>query len=109
MPTATDSTIWCTLLDGFTARHAGRRAVLELDDPLIGLHREHADYPLRGISYDRRDHRVEIMLGEQASVTHHITRSIADPDGLRVLHDASGRERGLVVHHGPACTLLRLL
>jgi hypothetical protein len=109
MATPTDTAAWCALLDAFTARHAGRRTILELEDPLLGLYREHVDYPLRGIAYDRRDDRVEIMLGEQASVAHHITRTIAAPDVVRVLHDSAGRERGLAVEHGPACTLLRFL
>ena len=106
---ATDVAAWCTLLDGFTARHAGRRAVLDFEDPLLGMHREVADYPLRGVAYDRRDHRVDIMLGEQASVSQHITRTIPGPDLVHVVHDAEGRERGLLVQHGPACTVLRLL
>ena len=109
MSIARDTAAWSALLDGFTARHAGRRTILELEDPLLGLRREHADYPLRGIAYDRRDDRVDIMLGEQASVAHHITRTIAAPDVVRVIHDAAGRERGLAVQHGPACTLLRFL
>ena len=109
MATPTDVTSWSTLLDGFTARHAGRRTVLELEDPLLGHQREQADYPLRGVAYDRRDHRVDIMLGEQASVDRHLTRMIAGPDTVRVIRDENGRERGLVVEHGPACTMLRLL
>lgn len=109
MPTDRDTAAWTELLDAFTARHAGRRTILELEDPLIGMRREQVDYPLRGVAYDRRDNRVDIMLGEQASVTHHITRTIPAPDVVEVLHDATGRERGLAVQHGPACTLLRFL
>jgi hypothetical protein len=109
MPIPPETAAWCAMLDDFTERHAGRRTILELDDPLLGLHREQAEYPLRGIAYDRRDHRVEIMLGEQASVAHHITRSISAPDAVRVIRDARGQDRGLAVEHGPACTLLRFV
>ena len=55
---------WIRELSAFTARNAGRRTVLEVDGMDIGAQREEQGYPLRGVAYDPRDGRVEIMLGD---------------------------------------------
>jgi|GEM_PF-3787368 len=72
----TDRTQWISLLHDFTQRNAGRIATLEVDDPEFGAQIQDASHPLLGVAYDKRDERVEIMLGEQGSTGNRVTRTI---------------------------------
>ena len=67
---------WASGLREFTHRNAGRRTVLEEEATGEGLRLEQSGYPFWGVSWDPRDGRVQIMLGEQGSVERHLTRSI---------------------------------
>lgn len=67
---------WATELAAFTARNAQRPTAIEVDIPDIGVQEQEHDYPLRGITYDRRDERVSIMLGELKGADPHLTHSI---------------------------------
>jgi hypothetical protein len=100
---------WQPLLHAFTQRNAGRRTHLEIDGPDIGAQQEEHGYLLRGATFDPRDGRVSIMLGPQADVDHHLTRSVEAPDSVEVLTDDRGQDRALLVRHGPNQTLLRLM
>jgi nucleotide-binding universal stress UspA family protein len=99
---------WCTRLDEFTRKNAGRRTRLEVDDPDIGAQAQEHDYPLRGVSYDSHDDRIEIMLGDQGlgRRARHLSRGIAGADAVDVLSDAGGRDIALRVRHGQGQTLL---
>jgi hypothetical protein len=99
---------WPALLHDFTNRNAGRRGWLEIDDPELGAQIQEVDYPLRGVAYDPRDGRVEIMFGDQSSTEHHLTHSITGPDAIDVRDGSPGRGEVLRVAHGAAQTLLRL-
>lgn len=99
---------WAAMLSEFTNRNAGRRTTLEVDAPEYGAQSEEIDYPLWGVTFDRRDGRIQIMLGEQGSVDQHLTRSIDEPQRIDVLAD-HGRDRALRIVHADGQTLLRFL
>lgn len=97
-----------SLLKDFTERNAGRITRLEIDDPEIGAQWAEVDLPLRGVAYDPRDDRVEVMLGDTWSTGTHLTHSIAAPDGLEVVRDEAGRDRVLRIAYDGGQVLLRL-
>jgi hypothetical protein len=103
-----DKDSWPALLAGFTQRNAGRRARLEVLDPEIGAQWQEADYPLRGVAYDPRDGRIEIMLGHQGSTEQHLTHSIENVTDLDIAEPTEGGGRVLRVTHGDTQTLLHL-
>lgn len=101
---------WVRALKAFTERNAGRRTALEEDAAEIGAQMEEENYPLRGVAYDHRDDRIEIMLGDQASVDRHLTHTLASPEEVDVLRLPDGRDAALRIRHdGGAQTVLRLL
>jgi hypothetical protein len=90
---------WAKILKEYTLRNAGRRARLEFDDPEAGGGGwAEVDFPLRGVAYDRRDDRVEIMLGELGSLDERLTHSIARPRTIAILASRSGGEILSVTH-----------
>ncbi|HVX40103.1 MAG TPA: universal stress protein [Gemmatimonadaceae bacterium] len=97
---------WSDALDEFTRRNAGRRGVLEVDDPEIGAQAQEHDYPLLGATYDPADACVDIMLGELGDVQRHLTRSIGNVSAIDVLTDEKGRDIALRIAHGAGQTLL---
>jgi nucleotide-binding universal stress UspA family protein len=97
---------WSTQLDTFTRRNAGRRGVLEVDDPEIGAQAQENDYPLLGAAFDAHGERVELMLGELGTGRRHLTRDIGGVTGIDVLRDDTGRDVALRVAHGAGQTLL---
>jgi hypothetical protein len=97
---------WASVLQEFTNRNAGRRTVLEIDGVEVGAQTA-SDYPLRGIAYDPRDDRIEIMLGEQGRVDWRLTHSVQEPTSIDVLQTANGRAQALRIAHAGAQTLLR--
>ena len=101
---------WVVGLRQFTDRNAGRRTVL-VENGSDRLERaEERGYPLRGVAFDPRDGRVEIMLGDQASVDRHLTHSIPGPTVIDVVRDGQGRDEALRIEHGSGSrTILRLL
>lgn len=105
-----DSTIprgkWMATLQAFTNRNAGRTAILEVDGQDIGAQQAGRDYPLRGIAYDPRDNRVEIMLGDQASVDRRVTHTIVTPGEIDLLQGVDGRDRALRISHEAGHTML---
>jgi hypothetical protein len=100
---------WAPELRAFTHRNAGRRTVLEVDATEIGAQEEENDYPFWGASYDPRDQRIQIMLGEQGSVERHLTHSIEGARELGFLRDDAGRDRALRIVHDGGQTLLRFV
>lgn len=104
-----DKSEWAAELHAFTTRNAGRRTSLEEDAVEMGAQLAERDYPLRGVAYDRRDDRIEIMLGDQASVDRHVTHVVASPESVDLLRRADGRDEALRIRHDAgAQTILRL-
>jgi CPA2 family monovalent cation:H+ antiporter-2 len=99
---------WATALDDFSNRNAGCPASLELDDPEFGAQVLDVRYPFVGVTFDRHDARVEIMLGELGAGRRHVTRSIGDVSSIDILRRTDGRDSALRVGHGAGQTLLTL-
>jgi hypothetical protein len=98
---------WANGLHRFTNRNAGRITVLEVSGSEIGVQQEEVEYPLRGIAYDRRDDRIDIMLGDQRSVDRHLTHTVVAPETVDLLMGEDGRDHALRIVHEDAETLLR--
>jgi nucleotide-binding universal stress UspA family protein len=97
---------WAVELDAFTRRNAGRRGVLEVDDPEIGAQAQENDYPLIGASYDSHDERVHLLFGDAGASARHLSRGIGGVTSIDVLKDDRGRDIALRVAHGAGQTLL---
>lgn len=100
---------WAQVLKDYTYRNAGRRIRLEIDDPVIGAQWAEVDFPLRGISFDRRDNRIEIMLGETGSLAQHLTHSIECPTGIDIMWSTPTGREVLRIGHGSGQTLLHAI
>lgn len=100
---------WEALMDGFSRRNAGRRTELEMDHPRLGAQRSGRNFPLWGVVYEPRGDRVEIMLGEQGSVDHHLTHSIPSPRSIEILEGEDGRDQALRIELDEGCVRLRFL
>ena len=98
---------WASELEAFTRRNGGRRASLEVDDPLVGAQAQEHDYPLLGIAYDHNDRRVEIMLGDLGG-GEHLTRNIGGVSAIDLLRDGEDHDLALRIEHGTGQTLLTL-
>jgi nucleotide-binding universal stress UspA family protein len=103
-----DAAQWEPALRKFTSRNAGRRTVVEIDDPRLGAYVQVDAYPLLGVDYDHRDGRVDIMLGDFQGGERHLTRSIPLPDSVSV-RSIAGRDTALSVAHRGGQTLLTFL
>jgi nucleotide-binding universal stress UspA family protein len=96
---------WPARLKTFTERNAGRHCRIEVDDPAIGSQAQAFDYPLRGVAFDRRDDRLEIMLGD-ADGALHLSRGISGVTSLSLVVDEGGRDRLLRISYADGQTLL---
>ena len=105
----TDPISWSERLSKFTQANAGRRARLEVDDPAVGAQALVEDYILRGVAYDPRDERVELMLAAGDGGEAHLSHTVGSVTSVDVLRDARGRDHTLRVMRGDSQTLLTLL
>jgi nucleotide-binding universal stress UspA family protein len=103
-----ESYAWAERLEEFTRRNAGRQATIEVIDPDLGAQIEEKGLPFVGVSFDPRDGRVQIMLGDDAADGRHLTRTIGGTTAIQVLRDRPGRDILLRVAHGRGQTLLTL-
>lgn len=99
---------WPTQLDGFSRRNQGRRAVLEADDSTVGRRVLVRGYAFLGAAYDHKDRRAELMLGEPASATAHITHGISGVKLVAVRSSADGTDEALLVAHDGGWAMLTL-
>jgi uncharacterized protein DUF5335 len=100
---------WRTALQEFTNRYASRRTVLQVDDALVGLRKEEAEYQLRGVAYDPRSDSIQIMLGQLEGTYGHLTHTIAAPTGVELLPREGGLEEALWIRGREEGALLALL
>jgi len=98
--------MWTVQLDGFTERNAGRRTVLEVDDARTGARAQEVGYALLGATYDHRGGCVELMLGDPAGGTVHLTRTIRRVSSVTELATEGGRTAALRIAHGGGMTVL---
>jgi nucleotide-binding universal stress UspA family protein len=99
---------WAERLEEFTRRNVSRVATLEVIDPDLGAQIEQKGLPFLGASFDPRDARLHLMLGEPTLQGRHLTRSISGVTAIQVLRDRSGHDIVLRVAHGRGQTLLTL-
>jgi nucleotide-binding universal stress UspA family protein len=97
---------WAEVLAGFSARNAGRRTLLEVDDAELGAQAQEFDYPFRGAAFDHNDQRVTLMFGDEGGTGHHLSRGIAKPMSVDVLTEQNGRDIALRIAHGKGQTLV---
>ena len=109
MPFVTIHPEWVGLLRDFSRRNAGRKTLLEIDDPELGAQWQEADCALRGVGYDTRSGRLEIMLEECEECRAHLTHSIEAASEVDVLPGGDGRDRTLRIGHPSGQTLLTLV
>ena len=107
--TITRADEWEPALEAFSKRNAGRRVRLEVDDPELGAQVQQAGFALLGVSYDHHDRRIEIMLGDPADNTRHLTRTIAHADDVAFYAGPEERERALRIERGRGQTLFTFL
>ena len=96
---------WAGALDGFTHRNTGRRATVEVDDPEIGAQMLGRG-ALVGVTYDPRDRRVEIMVGDADRTQRHFMHSIPKVESIGMTADERGRTEVLELRHGRGHTLV---
>ncbi|HEY0969427.1 MAG TPA: universal stress protein [Gemmatimonadales bacterium] len=97
---------WPTLVEAFSERNMGRPTQLEIDDPALGAQLQEAGYILLGVSYDRRDARLEIMLSTPTGEGRRLTHSIGDVTSIGVLAGPHQRDLALQARHGQGQTIL---
>jgi len=99
---------WPAEMKAFSDRNAGWRTSLEVLDPAFGAQRQQHEYQLFGVVYDRRDKRLQIMLGTFGGVGPHVTHTIGDVQSIDILSDDAGHETTLRIQQADAQTLLRI-
>lgn len=101
-----DPTAWPSLLKQVTERNAGRHATLEADGAAIGAMIQVVELPFIGADYDRRDGRVEILLGDFVGSDRHFSRNISNPDSISVLKGPKGKDSVLCVTYRDGQTMV---
>jgi nucleotide-binding universal stress UspA family protein len=96
---------WAEALNDFTRRNAGRRATIEVDDPEIGAQMLGRG-ALMGVTYDRHDRRVEIMVGDAHRARRHLMHSIPRVESIAMTADADSAIEALELRHGRGHTLV---
>lgn len=97
---------WPVEIALFSRRNAGRPTRLEIDDPTLGAQTQECGYALVGATYDRRDARLELMLGDVMTGARRLTHTIGGVLSLAVRTDGRDRDEALQVTHGTGQTLL---
>jgi hypothetical protein len=86
---------WVGELQAFTTRNAGRITLLEEFGSELGPVDIERDFPLRGVSYDRHDDQIDIMLGDRSGSGRHLTHTIGDVLFVGLVSDRNGADLGL--------------
>ena len=99
---------WADELQNFTNRNAGRKTVIEELGESLGAQEEERGGLLRGVAYDRRDHRIEIMVGDLAGTDRHLTHTVSADSTIELVTDTRGRDWALRIQRPDGQTILRL-
>lgn len=89
--TLTDRDQWAARLAELSRRAAGRTVAVEIDDTELGAQAQVTGYPFMGVDHDRRDDRIEIMVGARGPGRAHLTHSIDCPTSVDVLERHDGQ------------------
>lgn len=103
--TSSEPREWTEALNDFTRRNAGRLATIEVDDPEIGAQMLGRG-ALMGVTYDRHDRRVEIMVGDAHRARRHLMHSIPRVESVAMTADPQGSLEALELRHGRGHTLV---
>jgi hypothetical protein len=98
---------WANELQIFTNRNAGRKTIIEELGNELGAQEEERGFLLRGVAYDRRDHRIEIMVGELEGTDRHLTHTVSANSSIDLETDDAGRDRALRIERPDGQTILR--
>jgi nucleotide-binding universal stress UspA family protein len=93
-------------LDAFSRRNLGRPVTLEEDDPAFGARIDSRGLVLRGVTWDRHDGRIEIMLGAAEGGHGHLTRTIDRVQRIGFHAEPLGRDVALDIQHARGSTML---
>jgi len=96
---------WTDALNDFTLRNVGRKATIEVDDPEIGAQMLGRG-ALMGVTYDRHDRRVEIMVGDAHRARRHLMHSIPRVESIAMTVDEHSAIEALELRHGRGHTLV---
>ena len=107
MPATLMRAEWPEALREFSRRNAGRSTHLEIDDPELGAQWQELALHFRGVAYEPRFRRVEIMFSDGEAMAH-LTHSIEGVCDVAVLPGADGRDRTLCIAHAGGQALLTL-
>jgi hypothetical protein len=99
---------WAQELQRFTNRNAGRKTVIEEFAESLGAQEEERGGLLRGVAYDRRDHRIEIMVGDLEGTDRHLTHTVSADSSIELVTDTRGRDWALRIQRSDGQTILRL-
>jgi nucleotide-binding universal stress UspA family protein len=107
---------WAGALDEFTRRNVGRTARLEVSDPVLGgMVVEATAYRLVGVTFDRHDGALEVMLAGEKDGGHltHRVRHVRSLElvgrDAREARDGDQGDRALVVEDARGHTVLTFL
>ena len=109
MGTQTMENGWGARLTEFSRRNAGRSTRLEIDHNELGAQWQEVALTLRGVGWDPRDGRIEIMLDDGERMGAHLTHSIRSATEVDVLTGADGRDTVLRIAHPGGQSLLALV
>ena len=101
-----DPAAWGVVLAEASRRNAGRKVIVEVDDPSIGTQVQVEGFVLRGIVYDPADRRVEIMMDEGRGGAGHLTRTIANVESITIAAAPDGRDEVIGISHGRGHTVV---
>ncbi|MBX6332852.1 MAG: universal stress protein [Gemmatimonadaceae bacterium] len=106
---STARTEWPAIFHAFARRNAGRRATIEVDDPVTGTQLQETGLALLDASYDPGDGRAEIVLGDPAAAPRLLMRAIGGVGAVTLFTGEDGRDRALRIAHGPGQTMVTLI
>jgi hypothetical protein len=101
-----DPVLWRQELNDFTLRNAARPMDLDILMNELGAQPEVHRFALRGVSYDSRDRRIDIMFGRDADA--HVTHSIGGVESIDVIRSRDGRSDVLQIRHEGGQTILHV-
>ena len=78
---------------------------IEVDDPEIGAQMLGRG-ALLGVTYDRHDRRVEVMVGDAHRTRHQLRHSIPRVESIAMTADDNGSLEALELRHGRGPTLV---
>jgi nucleotide-binding universal stress UspA family protein len=110
--TSSESKDFAAVLDRFSRRNSGKKVLLEEDDYTLGAQLQARGYTLDGVTYDKSDRRVDVMLGGEGEGSGartraaHLTRSIPNVSSVAVTLNERGDDYALQIRHGLSQTLV---